>query len=410
MSTERLYLRDTSSLAFHGRLLRRASLGGKPSLILDRSGFFPEGGGQPGDRGELRLGGARVPVVDTQIDDDGWVHHLLGEVSEVDLINAINAINEGDEVAGSVDAARRRDFMSQHTGQHMLSSALLQAAGAETVSARLGEGVSTIDVAVDALDDRALHRAEDLTNDVVMSDAVIRVLFPDADELRALPLRRAPKVAEGIRVIDIEGFDCSPCGGTHCARTGQVGPVRVSSIERYKGLWRVSFLAGRRALGDHRDKDAALRELARSLSCGPFDVAASLERLRAELRERSDLLGSARGELTRLLAEATLAAHPPADAGPTRIALAREGDDLAAARALAAALVQRPDVVALVASRPRDGGDWQVVVERGKSAAFDCGAWVKAAAQRHGGRGGGRLERAEGRLPGAADWLAVAAE
>jgi alanyl-tRNA synthetase len=299
--------------------------------------------------------------------------------------------------------------MAQHTGQHLLSAALLRAAGAETSSARLGEATSTIDVAAPSLDEGALHRAEDLTNDVILDDLPIRVLFPSPDELAALPLRRAPKVQEGVRVIEVAGFDCSPCGGTHCARTGQVGPVRISSIERYKGLFRVTFLAGRRALADHRRKDDALRELARGMSCGPFDVGGAIEKLRADLRERSEQLGNARGELVRLVAERALAAAPPIPGESARLVIAREGDDLGALRALAAALARRPDVVALVASRPRDGGDWLVAIERGADASFDAGAWLKDLARRHGGRGGGRPERAEGRLPGSVDWLAVAA-
>jgi alanyl-tRNA synthetase len=401
MATERLYLADPSLEPFRGRVLRRASFRGRPSLLLDRSAFFPEGGGQPADRGQLLLGPLALEVVDVQLDDEDRVHHLLGGEAPENI--------EGAEIEGRLDGVRRRDLMAQHTGQHLLSAALLRAAGAETSSARLGEATSTIDVAAPSLDEGALHRAEDLTNDVILDDLPIRVLFPSPDELAALPLRRAPKVQEGVRVIEVAGFDCSPCGGTHCARTGQVGPVRISSIERYKGLFRVTFLAGRRALADHRRKDDALRELARGMSCGPFDVGGAIEKLRADLRERSEQLGNARGELVRLVAERALAAAPPIPGESARLVIAREGDDLGALRALAAALARRPDVVALVASRPRDGGDWLVAIERGADASFDAGAWLKDLARRHGGRGGGRPERAEGRLPGSVDWLAVAA-
>lgn len=400
MSTERLHLRDSFLLSFGGRLVRAASWSGKPALVLDRSAFYPEGGGQLGDRGTLRVGGASVTVVDTQIDDDGVVFHLVEALPE--------GAAEGAEVEGQVDGAHRRDFMSQHTAQHMLSAALLDVARAETISARLGASSSTIDVSLPgSLDDGLVHRAEDRVNDVVMSDAAIRVLFPTPDELRALPLRRQPKVDANIRVIDIEGFDCSPCGGTHCASAGQVGPLRVTAIERYKGLWRVTFLAGRRALADYRAKDQALSELARGFSCGIDGVGAAVQKIRADLRERQERAGVVQGELVRLLAEQALRELP---AGGGRVVIAREGDDVGLVRALAVALARRPGVVAMVASREQKGADWHAVVERGAGASFDCGAWFKRASQRHGGRGGGKAERAEGKIPGALDWAAVAAE
>jgi alanyl-tRNA synthetase len=298
--------------------------------------------------------------------------------------------------------------MSQHTGQHMLSRALLDVAGAETVSSRLGATASTIDLRGDRLTDADLARAEDLVNDAVLDDRPVHALFPTADELAKLPLRRDPKVDREVRVIQVEGFDFSPCGGTHCTRTGQVGPVRITGVERHKGGWRVTFLAGRRAILDHRAKDGVLAELARSFTCGPLDVGVAVAKLRADLKARADQLAAARGELVAQLAERALAARAPDPSGTTPIVVARVGDDVETLRALAARLAARPDVVALVASRERAGGDWLVVVERGAGASLDAGAWMKRVAAAHGGRGGGKAERAEGRLPAVVDFASVA--
>jgi alanyl-tRNA synthetase len=377
-------------------VLARSEHAGAPSLILDRTIFYPEGGGQLGDRGTI----GDLLVRDVQIDDEGTIHHLV-EAAPEELV--------GKTAKLSVDFARRRDHMSQHTGQHVLSRALIEVAKAETVSARLGTDTSTIDVSIPSLDERAIAAAEDMVNDLVLADHAVRSHFPNAEELAAMPLRRAPKVSTGIRVIEVEGFDFTPCGGTHVHRTGQVGAMRVTGIEKYKGGTRVTFLAGRRALGDARAKDSVLRELARAFTCGVGDVPNAIGKLRADLKARTDAFAVMRGELVQFLADRLHAAFPVDPAG-TRIVVVREGDDLAALRALATALARRPDVIAFVGSRDKESGELLVVVERGAQASFDCGAWLKKTAAALGGRGGGRADRAEGRLPGTADLTALAKE
>ncbi|HEY6459263.1 MAG TPA: alanyl-tRNA editing protein [Polyangiaceae bacterium] len=388
MPTEKLYWADPFATTFEAAATH-GELAGKRTLVLDRTLFYPEAGGQLADAGSLDAGGATWRVEDVQIDDDGVIHHVL----------AGGALPGAGPVKGTLDVARRRDHMAQHTGQHALSRALLDVARAETVSSRLGTTACTIDVE-GALDDRDVARAEDLVNAVVTSDVMVRSLFPTPEELVGMKLRRPPKVDRGVRVIDIEGFDLSPCGGTHCTRTGQIGVVRVVGLEKYKGGWRVTFHAGTRADDDARRKEAGLDGLARAFTCGVLDVGGAVAKLRGELKTRTDALSVARGELVELLAQNVLAAHPPAPDGTTTIVLTRPGDDVAMLRTLAGRLTARPDVLAFVATPDeRSGGDWSVVVQRGAGVGFDCGAWLKVTAAAYGGRGGGRPERAEGRLP-----------
>jgi len=391
--TEKLYWADPFAASFEASATA-SELAGKRTLVLDRTLFYPESGGQLADVGTLVVAGREQRVTDVQVDDDGVIHHFLEPREGADEPVAGPA-------QGSIDVARRRDHMAQHTAQHALSRALVDVARAETVSSRLGASSCTIDVE-GALDERLLSRAEDLVNAVVTDDVVVRQLFPTAEELPTLPLRRAPKVDKGIRVIDIDGFDMSPCGGTHCTRTGQIGAVRVVGLERYKGGWRVTFHAGRRALDDARRKEAVLAELARDFTCGVLDVGQSVGKLRADLKARTDALSIARGELVELLADRILAAHPatPGAGGVQKIVVLREHDDQGMLRTLAGRLSTREDVVAFCAAPDeKSAGDWSIVVQRGSKTAFDCGAWLKAAAAATGGRGGGRPERAEGRLP-----------
>jgi alanyl-tRNA synthetase len=418
MATEKLYWKDPFARTFSGARARLATWAptatgaARASIVLDRTLFYPESGGQMADVGTLSLLGRTLHVQDVQIDDDGAIHHVVDE--SLDEL-AADLARGTEDVAGEIDASRRLDHMAQHTAQHALSRALVEVARAETVSARLGAGGCTIDVGGGrAIEERDLVRAEDLVNSVVTGDVAVRQLFPTPDELARLPLRKAPTVEHDVRVIEIEGFDFTPCGGTHCTRTGQIGLVRVVGLERKKPGWRVTFHAGRRALADVRAKEAVLAALARDFTCGMLDVGAAVGKLQGELKARSDLLATTRGELVEFLAERALAAHPPDPSGTTRIVMVRgdgQGTDLSMLRTLAGRLASRPDVVAFcaatdaAASRAAGEGDsprseWIVVVQRGTSADFDCGKWLKDTAGAHGGRGGGRPERAEGRLPG----------
>ena len=216
-----------------------------------------------------------------------------------------------------------------------------------------------------------------------------------------MPLRRAPKVDRDVRVIEIEGFDMSPCGGTHCTRSGQIGLVRVVGLEKYKGGWRVTFHAGRRALDDARKKEAVLNELAREFTCGVFDVGSAVARLRARREGTDGRPGDDAGRAGRAPGRPRpRVAILPRPEARRRSSSCGNDDDVPMLRTLAGRLASRPDVVAFCASPDeRAGGDWSIVVQRGTGTPFDCGAWLKAVTSEHGGRGGGRPERAEGRLP-----------
>jgi alanyl-tRNA synthetase len=343
-----------------------------------------------GDRGTL--GG--VAVVDVQIDEAGVVHHVLaGELPAV-----------GAEIAGEIDRARRRVHMSLHTGQHMLSRALADLAAAETVSSRLGETECTIDVDRETIDESRLAASEELVNSIVEDDLLVRAFFPDEAELRALPLRRQPKVTDRVRVVDVGGFDVSPCGGTHCARTAQVGAIRVTGIERYKGKVRVTFAAGRRARAQWSEEARVLARLAQGFTCGPSDVPAAVEKLQRDLANARTALGHVQGRLAETVA-ATLLAEAAA-AGRTEVVALVDGGDRDFVRAMAAKIAAREGMTALLATRTAEG--LAVACVRGAGSTVDCGAFLKRAAAAAGGRGGGRPEAAEGRVPAEADWVAIA--
>jgi alanyl-tRNA synthetase len=392
MSTEKLYWDDPFALTFETQGATLASWDGHPSLVLPATRFYPEAGGQLGDTGSLDLGGFRALVQDTQVTDDGLIHHVIDAVPPTENLTG--------PIHGEVDRERRLDHMAHHTAQHMLSSALASVARADTVSARLGRSSCTIDLDVPSTPEGELARVEDLVNAVVRDDVPVRAFVPTPEELSRLALRRSPKVSHAVRIVEILGFDQTPCGGTHCTRTGQVGVVRVVGAEKYKGRSRLTFVAAARALADMRARDQVLSTLTRELTCGATDLPAALGRIKAELRTSRESLGQTRAELARLVADEALSRHPAsASGGDTRVLVLRDGDDVAALRLLAGRIATRSDAVAICVSVGEADDDCPIVVQRGAASSFDCGAWLRHVATAHGGRGGGRPERAEGRLP-----------
>jgi alanyl-tRNA synthetase len=389
--TERLHYADSFLRSFEARALGAGMFSDKPSVVLDRSAFFPEGGGQLGDRGALVIAGRRVEIVDAQVDEAGVVHHLVAAPIEV---------GDGVDVTGEIDAARRRIHMALHTAQHVLSAAFVEVANVATVSARLGETACTIDLAGVAAE-AVVGRAEDLANAIVDDDVEVKAFFPTADELAGLKLRRKSKVDENVRVVVIGDFDVSPCGGTHCSRSAQVGLVSVSGIERYKGGTRVTFSAGSRARRELGADAGTLRALSKELSCGPADVAPAIEKLRRELSSAREAFGRARGEIAVRLADELAGAAK----GPFVIAVLEDAEML---RAVSSRITASEGRVALLAGKADDG--LRISASRSSTSTFDCGAFLKEAARRAGGRGGGRAEHAEGKVPGGTDWVALARE
>ena len=385
--TRRLYHDDAYLRRFEADVIAHTTFRDLPAIVLDQTAFYPEAGGQLGDHGTL--GGARV--VDTQETDDGTIVHLVdGELPAI-----------GAHVTGELDWARRRQHMAQHTAQHLLSGTLLDRARAATASARLGESTLTIDVTRDRIPDAELAAAEDLANDIIDDDLAIRAWFPTEGELAQLKLRRDPKVSADIRVVAIGDFDFSPCGGTHCARTAQLGSIRITGTERYKGMTRVTFTAGRRARAELFTRDQVLRGLATQFSCGPAEVPAAIDKLRRDADASSTEIATLRSRLASLVVESL------AGAGTGAIVAALPGD-AELLRSVAAKLVAAGRDAIL--SAPDDAGT-SVVLMRSTGSTLDCGALWKQLAAKVGGRGGGRADQAQGRVPMRLDsWAELIAE
>lgn len=277
--TRRLYFDDPDILDFESVVVERTERDGRPALVLDRTAFYPESGGQPADRGTL-AGVAVIDVVDVPVDgveDAGRIVHVLDGPPA--------AAEPGASVRGSVDGRRRFDHMQQHTGQHILSQAFLEVARGETRSFHLGPEVSTLEIGLRQASDDEVEAVERAANRVVFENREVRTFFVPEDRIAEVPLRRPPKVSGLIRIVEVAGYDWSACGGTHVRRTGEIGLIKVVGAERIRDNVRFSFVCGGRALRDYAVKTRTLRRIAAQFSAGEKDAPAAVENARAELKD-----------------------------------------------------------------------------------------------------------------------------
>lgn len=383
--TEKLYFKDSSKMEFDASVLALKSEPHGYQVILDRTAFYPTGGGQPHDTG--MLGDARV--IDVVEDSSGVISHIVEDCTSLD---------RGAVVSGKIDRIRRLDHVQQHSGQHVLSRAFIQGCGAETRSFHLGPTTSTIDIELQSPTDTLIQEAEDIANAVVFEDRPMRVHLVNDEEAARLPLRKESAVRGSIRVIEIEDFDWSPCGGTHAARTGQIGLIAVKSYERAKKMARIEFVCGRRALEDYRLAQHTAIRVARLFSAerdsSPELVAKMLDENRELKRRTRELLELA------MSAEATerLAAAAPAH-GFKLVHAVFNGRDLEEVRMLASRIVAAEHAIALFATRQPDGA--RLVFARAKSLTADMGKLLSDACSMLDGRGGGRPDLAQGGGPNA---------
>jgi alanyl-tRNA synthetase len=361
-------------------VLARREHQGRSAVVLDRTAFYAESGGQPWDTGTL--GDARVLAV---IEDGPDVLHVLDRpVTE-------------ERVHGSVDGERRRDHMQQHHGQHLLSQAFVQVAQAATVAFHLGTEDATVDLDRFVGEEQA-RAAERLANDVVWQARPVRVASLTAAQARAEGLEPPEGVVADIRIVEAEAFDRQPCGGTHPRSTAEVGVVVVTSLERYKRGTRVHFLCGSRALAAFARRQQVLDQLVATLSAPLDELAAVARKLKDDLagserRAKSLLERALEGDARRLLAEARGGGAAPTVDSPAVVVAAFDGWPAEDLRVLATRLVALAPAVALLGSRSDKA---HLVFAQSEGLSHDVPALLKAAVEHIGGRGGGRGNLAQG--------------
>jgi alanyl-tRNA synthetase len=370
VSSERRYYDDSYTRRFEGRVTTVGEHAGRPAVELDATWFYPESGGQLADRGSIA--GARV--LDVQAADDERVWHV------VDAPPAGGAA----ALACEIDWARRFDHMQQHTGQHVLSAAFERLHEAPTLSSTLGEERSVIEVGVADVDWRLVRAVEEAANQVLWDDRPLAFHWTDAEGVKRFPLRKPPKVAGRIRVVEVPEWDWSACGGTHTRRTGEVGAIKVVGWEKIRGNVRFSFLCGARALRDHAWRAEQLLDAARRRSRGERELIAHLERA---LEEREELKKQLAALGRRLLADEARAAAGSPPRGVAVLAGERSRED---ARTFALECLEAGAPWVVSATRAPEPA---LVLARAKGPAGpDLRAWVPELLAAARGKGGGSPE------------------
>ena len=375
--THRLYYTEPYRTSFDGTVVSVEPADGRWHVVLDQTAFYPTSGGQPFDIGTL--GGAAVTeVIDRE---DGTVAHVVS-----------GTVKAGEVVSGAIDWARRFDHMQQHTGQHVLSAAFDRLFGVRTESFHMGAVASSIDLARE-VSAAELEQAEDEANRIVWEDRMVHIRFASAEEAAAMPLRKDSLRIGPLRLIDVEDFDLSACGGTHVARTGAIGIIAIGGAEKCRGGSRVEFLCGGRALDRFRLWRDALAATQRYLSVAPEEMAAAIERMQADAKAQQKIQRGMQDKLATHEAQALIAKGTRAGARLV-IVEAIEGWDAQGlkAMAVAAAAIDPAAAIALFTTTTPA----LVVIAKGPNGGIDAGAVLKELVAKFGGKGGGKPDLAQG--------------
>lgn len=316
MTTTKLYQTDTYLKEWDACILAAETASdGRYLIQLDRTAFFPEGGGQGADHGVIRVilpdaQDAAFSVIDVQEDGDAIIHTIefldpsaKAAAGDAGAPVAAKCLTEGCKVRCTLDWDRRFEHMQRHCGEHILSGAFYRLFGGANHGFHMGQDYMTIDIALEdgsPVTPEMARQAELLANQVIWDDQPVSVSYFDTrEEAEQLPLRKALAFDEAISIVTIGDLsdpapaDCVACCGTHPSTTGQVGLIKIYKVEKYKDMTRIYCDAGRKALADYQQKHEILTELSNQYS-------SSIEEFPAKLRIQEEKNAAIRSQLHQL--------------------------------------------------------------------------------------------------------------
>lgn len=263
MSTIKLYEADAYLGEFTATVEKCVSETGIFKVTLNQTAFYPEGGGQPADRGTL--GDARV--LDVQ-EIDGMIWHTVSELLE-----------PGTEVVGKIDFERRFTNMQNHTGEHIVSGIVSRIYGYHNVGFHMGSEAVTVDFD-GVLTKEQLFDVEMEANEAVLKNVPVTASYPSGEELKQIDYRSKKEIEGQVRLVSVEGYDCCACCGTHVSRTGEIRLIKILGVQNYKGGVRVSMLCGETAFRDYMVKHSNIVGIAQLLSVKPEEAGDAVVRLK----------------------------------------------------------------------------------------------------------------------------------
>jgi alanyl-tRNA synthetase len=375
MRTEKLFNDNPYLIEFEAEVLDIVPYGDKFGVVLNRTAFYPEGGGQPYDTGQLN----DVDVLEV-MEKDGELLHITDRPLEA------------KSVKGMINWTRRFDHMQQHTGQHILSACFEKLMNGRTDSFHLGRDIVSIEINVDTFSENDAANIENMANSIIYSNLPVTAQIVEPEELKKLPLRKQPKVTENIRIVEVQGTDFSPCAGTHVRATGEVGMIKIKHWEKCKGGIRFTFVCGYRALKDYALLNSISKDLGEKLSARDFELSAAVAKLIADYKNVQKQLSAATQELLMQEAEKLLEETSPVG-GVKIISRLMDGKGMNDAKMLGQHLTQVPGTVALLVCSNETA---QVLFTRSEDVELDMNSLLRAVAPIIEGKGGGNSRTAQG--------------
>ena len=270
--TEKLFYQDSRIRKFTARVEScRETEKNQYEVVLDRTAFFPEEGGQYADSGRLFQGEQEIPVLDVQEKNGILIHYTE------------KALQEGTEITGEIDYEERFSKMQQHTGEHIVSGIVHRRFGYNNVGFHLGNEEVTMDFD-GMLTMEQIREIEREANEAVAANVEIQVLYPTKEELKDIAYRSKMEIEGQVRIVRIPGWDTCACCAPHVTATGEIGIIKLTGAIKYKGGMRVSMLCGFRALEDYNRKEESVIAISRKLSAKPETIVEAVERLEKEIQ------------------------------------------------------------------------------------------------------------------------------
>lgn len=373
--TKKLFLQDSYVIEFEAKVIEKGMKEELNYVVLDKTAFYPEGGGQPWDLGVLN--NSKVTKV---LEEDGAIYHY------------VDTPIESETVVGKVDWARRFDHMQQHLGQHILSGVFERLLDGETVGFHLGEEYVTVDIALENITKEQLAEIENEANRVVYDNLAVKAYYVDNKEVKKLPMRKPPKVDEDIRIIEVDNYDFSGCGGTHPKTTGEVGIIKIIRTEKVRGNVRVEFLCGKRALLDYRQKNNIILESSSILSRPFYELKEGLSVIKDQLSKFAKENKILKQNVSVFTANDMY--KNAQQIGELKvISKLFEGEDFGDITGLASKIIENQKAIVLFANK---GEKAQLVFTCSKDVDYDMNTLLKDVLPLINGTGGGNKFRAQG--------------